>query len=247
MGGGAKETRLGSASNLEPPLIQWTMDHGPRMGLRQKTLWARLQYLDVCTCRTQCNTLCLTDRQKKLPGMPCGGGESMQARSAMRALQARTDSQLQSRLLEGRQQTRGGDKQTRPCAVGGGGGNSSSKEGWRSKRCKSHSMDEQAEAGRRERSTPDASCKPHARKRPVGPSVLHRFAFFLGASGAAGPMARRQRLGQRGGAGLPKPTRPQFLPTTSIAPARRGTLLCAHCVRRVAESDNVSQHPQGSD
>ncbi len=39
MGGGAKETRLGSASNLEPPLIQWTMDHGPRMGLRQKTLW----------------------------------------------------------------------------------------------------------------------------------------------------------------------------------------------------------------
>ncbi len=79
--------------------------------------------------------------------MPCGGGESMQARSAMRALQARTDSQLQSRLLEGRQQTRGGDKQTRPCAVGGGGGNSSSKEGWRSKRCKSHSMDEQAEQG----------------------------------------------------------------------------------------------------
>ena len=188
------------------------------------------------------NTLCLTDRQEDASRGACGGGESMQARSAMRALQARTDSSLQSRLREGRQQTRGGQGDERPWAVGGGGGNSSSREGWRSKRCKSHSMDEQAEAGRRERSTPDASCKPHARKRPVGPSVLHRFAFFLGASGAAGPMARRQRLGQRGGAGLPKPTRPQFLPTASIAPARRGTLACAHCVRRVTESDNVSQH-----
>ncbi len=31
-GGGAKATRLGSASNLEPPLTHgpWTMDHGPR-------------------------------------------------------------------------------------------------------------------------------------------------------------------------------------------------------------------------
>ena len=78
MGGGAKETRLGSASNLEPPLIHgpWTMGQGWDCARkRYGPAYSTLMYV-ICTCRTQCNTLCLTDRQKKLPGVPCGGGAS---------------------------------------------------------------------------------------------------------------------------------------------------------------------------
>ncbi len=49
----------------------------------------------------------------------------------MRALQARTDSQLQSRLLEGRQQTRGGGPQGDETVLWEEEATSSSKEGWR--------------------------------------------------------------------------------------------------------------------
>ena len=110
----------------------WTMNQGPRMGLRQKTLWARLQYTtltNVPTCRTQYP---LSDRQagRCFPGCLWRGrvnaGEICNAGAA-----GENGQPAAIQIARGQTTDEGGGPQGDETVLWEEEATSSSKEGWR--------------------------------------------------------------------------------------------------------------------